>query len=67
VKIAPDLDEAQVAVIAATLQRHGMDGVVATNTTISRDAVKVCMPPRRRIPHHRPAVLRCAGADVVRV
>ncbi len=40
VKIAPDLDEAQVAVIAATLQRHSMDGVVATNTTLSRDAVK---------------------------
>ncbi len=40
VKIAPDLDEAQVAVIAATLQRHGMDGVVATNTTLSRDAVQ---------------------------
>ncbi len=40
VKIAPDLDEAQVAVIAATLQRHGMDGVIATNTTIGRDAVK---------------------------
>ena len=40
VKIAPDLDEAQVGVIAATLQRHGMDGVIATNTTISRDAVK---------------------------
>ena len=40
VKIAPDLDEAQVAVIADTLKRHGMDGVVATNTTLSRDAVK---------------------------
>ena len=40
VKIAPDLDEAQVAVIAATLQRHAMDGVVATNTTLNRDAVK---------------------------
>jgi dihydroorotate dehydrogenase len=39
VKIAPDLDEAQVAVIAATLQRHRMDGVIATNTTLSRDAV----------------------------
>jgi len=39
VKIAPDLDEAQVAVIAATLQRHGMDGVIATNTTLARDAV----------------------------
>ena len=40
VKIAPDLDEAQVSVIAATLQRHSMDGVIATNTTIARDAVQ---------------------------
>ena len=49
VKIAPDLDEAQVNVIAAILLRHGMDGdglpnnafgVVATNTTLSREAVK---------------------------
>ncbi|MBI2772328.1 MAG: quinone-dependent dihydroorotate dehydrogenase [Burkholderiales bacterium] len=40
VKIAPDLGEAQVQVIAATLMRHGMDGVVATNTTINREAVK---------------------------
>jgi dihydroorotate dehydrogenase len=40
VKIAPDLDDAQVAVIGATLQRHGMDGVVATNTTVTRDAVQ---------------------------
>jgi len=39
-KIAPDLDESQVRVIAATLRRHGMDGVIATNTTISRDAVQ---------------------------
>jgi dihydroorotate dehydrogenase len=40
VKIAPDLDEEQVKVIAAALQRHGMDGVVATNTTLSREAVQ---------------------------
>ena len=40
VKIAPDLDEAQVSLIAATLQRNGMDGVVATNTTIDRAAVQ---------------------------
>ena len=39
-KIAPDLDETQIEVIAATLVRHGMDGVVATNTTLSREAVK---------------------------
>lgn len=40
VKIAPDLVEEQIGVIAATLQRHGMDGVIATNTTISREAVQ---------------------------
>jgi len=40
VKIAPDLDEAQVGVIAATLRANGIDGVIATNTTIARDAVK---------------------------
>jgi dihydroorotate dehydrogenase len=39
VKIAPDLDAAQVAVIAATLRRHAMDGVIATNTTLAREAV----------------------------
>jgi dihydroorotate dehydrogenase len=48
-KIAPDLDAAQIEVIAATLKRYGSDstgqvnnawGVIATNTTLSRDAVK---------------------------
>jgi dihydroorotate dehydrogenase len=40
VKIAPDLDETQVQLIAQALLRHGVDGVIATNTTIARDAVK---------------------------
>ncbi len=39
VKIAPDLDDAQIGVIAATLKANGIDGVIATNTTINRDAV----------------------------
>ncbi len=39
-KIAPDLDTAQVHAIADTLKRHGLDGVIATNTTLSRDAVR---------------------------
>jgi dihydroorotate dehydrogenase len=39
-KIAPDLDDDQIRVIAATLQKHGMDGVIATNTTLARDAVQ---------------------------
>ncbi len=38
-KIAPDLDQTQVEVVSGALKRHAMDGVVATNTTMSRDAV----------------------------
>ncbi|MBN4665104.1 quinone-dependent dihydroorotate dehydrogenase [Pandoraea nosoerga] len=38
-KIAPDLDDEQIKVIAGTLTRHGFDGVIATNTTLSREAV----------------------------
>ncbi len=40
VKIAPDLETDQVRVIAATLKKNGIDGVIATNTTVSRDAVR---------------------------
>ena len=38
-KIAPDLDETQVQAIALALTRHGLDGVIATNTTLNRKAV----------------------------
>jgi dihydroorotate dehydrogenase len=38
-KIAPDLDADQIQSIAAAIHRHGIDGVVATNTTLNRDAV----------------------------
>lgn len=40
VKIAPDLTPAAIDGIARILVRHGADGVIATNTTLSRDAVK---------------------------
>ena len=39
-KIAPDIDGEQVKTIAEALVRHKIDGVIATNTTITRDAVK---------------------------
>ncbi len=39
-KIAPDLDLGAIKDIAALLLQHGFDGVIATNTTISRDAVR---------------------------
>jgi dihydroorotate dehydrogenase len=40
VKIAPDLDPPQLALIAATLKRLRLDGVIATNTTVARDAIQ---------------------------
>ena len=39
-KIAPDLESEQIKVIAAALLRQELDGVIATNTTVSRDAVR---------------------------
>ena len=44
IKIAPDLDAAQVAAVASALQRHGMDGVIATNTTLQRNAQVSALP-----------------------
>ena len=40
VKIAPDLDDAQIDAIAATLLEAGIDGIIATNTTISRSQIQ---------------------------
>lgn len=39
VKIAPDLDAAEIESIAALLMKHRIDGVIATNTTISRTGI----------------------------
>jgi dihydroorotate dehydrogenase len=39
-KIAPDLDDEQIKQIADTLLRHRFEGVIATNTTLSRTAVQ---------------------------
>jgi dihydroorotate dehydrogenase len=39
-KIAPDLDPAQVVAIADALRRHRIDAVIATNTTLSRQGVE---------------------------
>lgn len=39
-KIAPDMETEQVKLIAAALLRHQIDGVIATNTTITRTAVQ---------------------------
>jgi len=39
VKLAPDLEEAQLEVALEALMTAGVDGVIATNTTLSREGV----------------------------
>jgi dihydroorotate dehydrogenase len=40
VKIAPDMDEENVKLVADTLIKNNIDGVIATNTTLSREGVE---------------------------
>ncbi|MDG4555244.1 MAG: quinone-dependent dihydroorotate dehydrogenase [Candidatus Competibacter sp.] len=40
IKIAPDLAEADLPTVGQALLRHGMDAVIATNTTFSRAGVE---------------------------
>ncbi len=42
VKIAPDMDDIAIAQVATALTEQGMDGVIATNTTIGREGVEGC-------------------------
>lgn len=39
VKIAPDMSAEEVALVAEALNEHEIDGVIATNTTLEREAV----------------------------
>lgn len=39
VKIAPDLQDAEVTQVASVVQNAGLDGIIATNTTLSRDGI----------------------------
>ncbi|MGB7543099.1 MAG: quinone-dependent dihydroorotate dehydrogenase [Burkholderiales bacterium] len=40
VKVAPDLDDAAIEAIADRVAAHGIDAVIATNTTVSRAGVE---------------------------
>ena len=46
VKIAPDLDDDEVAEICTVVREQRLDGIIATNTTIARDDLKT---PRERV------------------
>jgi dihydroorotate dehydrogenase len=39
-KVAPDLEDDALPLIAGVVARHGMDAVIATNTTITRDGLE---------------------------
>lgn len=43
IKVAPDLSKQEIAGIAEALLTNNIDGLIATNTTLSREAV-CCMP-----------------------
>ncbi|MEO5920246.1 MAG: quinone-dependent dihydroorotate dehydrogenase, partial [Pseudolysinimonas sp.] len=51
VKVAPDLSDDEARRIAALVVRLGLDGIVATNTTLSRDGLRTS-----------PATVEAAGA-----
>jgi dihydroorotate dehydrogenase len=40
VKVAPDLEAAQIQAIADAVRRYRIDGLIATNTTVSREGVE---------------------------
>jgi dihydroorotate dehydrogenase len=54
VKVAPDLTDEQATRIAQLAVRLGLDGIIATNTTLSREGL-----------HTDPAVVEAAGAGGV--
>lgn len=64
-KIAPDLDEMQIRLMADSLRRHRIDAVIATNTTLARQGVE-------HLPHAREsgglsgAPLLARATDVLR-
>ncbi len=39
VKISPDLDTEEIDAVCHSIRSHGIDGIIATNTTISREGV----------------------------
>ena len=64
VKIAPDLDDAELAAIARTVQEAGAQGIVATNTTLAREGLK--SPWRGQQGGLSGAPLRTRSTEVIR-
>lgn len=65
-KISPDLDDEAIRSIADMLRRERMEGVIATNTTVSREGVED-LPQARQDGGLSGAPLRARSTRVVRV
>ncbi|MGH8669371.1 MAG: quinone-dependent dihydroorotate dehydrogenase [Burkholderiales bacterium] len=39
-KVGPDLDASQIQMISESVKQHGIDGLIATNTSVSREGVE---------------------------
>lgn len=66
VKIAPDMTDDEIREVAATLQRHQIDAVIATNTTLSRAGVETS-PHANEAGGLSGAPVRDASTHVIRV
>jgi dihydroorotate dehydrogenase len=65
VKISPDLSPGQVEAVASLLLKHGIDGAIATNTTLARDGVE-SSPVAKEAGGLSGAPLRTRSTDVLR-
>jgi dihydroorotate dehydrogenase len=65
VKVAPDMDEPQLRIVADALKRHRMDAVIATNTTITRPGLE-SVPLARQTGGLSGAPLCARSTEVIR-
>ena len=65
VKIAPDLDDSQLAAMAGVFNEVKVDAVIATNTTIARDAV-AGQPHAQETGGLSGAPVRVASTEIIR-
>lgn len=65
IKIAPDLTDADLVIVGQALLYHGMDAVIATNTTFSRAGVE-CLPHAGEAGGLSGAPLMARSTEVVR-
>ena len=65
-KIAPDMDDEQIRIVASTLIRYNIDAVIATNTTVQREHIKN-MPNSAEVGGLSGAPVRDLATRVIRV